>query len=241
MAAIDSVACMNREVWEAAVRRGEGNAKPSLDLDLRLVRQYARDGLDPIPKDLFRVFPHSVLEGIAGKEVLCLAAAGGQQSPIFGLLDAHVTVLDLAEGQLEGDRAAAAHYGYEVRTVQGDMRDLSQFKTESFDLVYQSCTCWIPDIREVYEGVARVLRPGARYRFDSANQLSEFSDHPEAKDGRVPLSVREMVYPGTEGQPDSINFRHDLSDIFNGLIDTGLTLERVLDQGHWFVVLARRP
>jgi SAM-dependent methyltransferase len=251
---MDRIAAMNKEVWEAAVRRGEGNAKPSLNLDVRLVERYARGELDPIPDidrgipkspvqlshDLYRVFPPSVLQDVAGKDVLCLACGGGQQSPLFALLGARVTVLDLAEGQLEGDRAAAEHYGYEIRTVQGDMRDLSCFAEKSFDVVCQvAASSWIPDIRQVYEQVARVLRSGGLYRADFCNPVSEFRDHPDAQNGEVPLSVKEMVYRH-DGKPDDVQFRHDLSEVFNGLLDTGFDLERVFDRGHWYVVLARR-
>jgi hypothetical protein len=48
-----------------------------------------------------------------------------------------------------------------------------------------------------------------------------------------------MVYRH-EGRPDDIQLRHDLSEVFNGLLDTGFSLQRVLDRGNWFVVLARR-
>jgi hypothetical protein len=37
-----------------------------------------------------------------------------------------------------------------------------------------------------------------------------------------------------------VQFRHDLSEVFNGLLDTGFSLQRVFDRGHWYVVLARR-
>lgn len=46
-----------------------------------------------------------------------------------------MTVVDLVEGQLEGDVAAAAHYGYEVTTVCADMRDLACISEGGFDLV----------------------------------------------------------------------------------------------------------
>lgn len=231
---------MDRKVWEAAVRRREGHTRPSLGLDRQLVAQYARGELLHPPDGLTRVFPPSVLQDVAGKDVLCLACGGGQQSPLFALLGARVTVLDLAAGQLDGDRKAASHYGYEVTTVQGDIRDLSCFADHAFDIVCQVASCsWIPDIRPVYEQVARVLRSGGLYRVDFANPVSEFRDHPEAQDGGVPLSVKEMVYHHDD-RPDDIQFRHSLSEVFNGLLDTGFELQRVFDRGHWYVLLARR-
>jgi len=239
-ARVDRTAEMNRVHWEASVRKGVGSTRPSLDLSRELVEQYALGELEPIPDGLERVLPHTLLRDVAEKDVLCLGAGGGQQSPIFGLMGAHVTVFDLTEGQLAGDREGATHYGYSVRTVQGDMRDLSCFEPESFDLVYQTCTCWIPDVREVYREVVRVLRSGGLYRVCSANPLGEFSDHPDAKDGGIPYSVKEKVYQ-MEGMPECIQYRHHLSDVFNGLIEVGLVLEEVVDPGGWFIVLASRP
>lgn len=236
---MDRTATMNKACWEAAVRRGEGNARPSLCLDPEVVRAYARGEVEPVTKGLSRVFPSKVLRDVRGKRVLCLGAGGGQQSPLFALLGADVTVLDLAEGQLACDRTAAAHYGYELCTIQGDMRDLSCFEADAFDVVYQACTCWIPDVKEVYEQVVRVLKPGGLYRVDFTNPWNEFYDHPDAVDGGIPYEVKEVVY-SFDDQPDCVQYRHHMSDIFNGLIATGLVLEEVVDPGGWFVVLARK-
>ena len=64
-----------------------------------------------------------------------------------------MTSVDIAEGQLAGDRTAAAHYGYEISTIRTDMRDLSTLDADAFDLVYQGPSMsWVPDVR--------VLRPG---------------------------------------------------------------------------------
>jgi len=102
-----------------------------------------------------------LLKGAGDQDVLCLASGGGKQSAELGLLGARVTVLDLCAGQLEADRHAAARYGYKVRTVQGDMRDLSVFADESFDHVLQGVSLtFVPHVRQVYREVRRVLRTG---------------------------------------------------------------------------------
>ena len=79
------------------------------------------------------------------------------------MLGARVTVVDLAEGQLEGDRQAAAHYGFEIETVHTDMRDLSEFDDEEFDIIYGTAVVYVPNARDVYWEVARVLRLGGLY------------------------------------------------------------------------------
>ena len=212
---------------------------PWLDLDPVLLRQYANGELETVPECLDDIYPSNVLAGVESKDVLCLASGGGQQSAVFGLLGARVTVLDLTEGQLEGDRTAAAHYGYELTIIQGDMRDLSCLTDESFDLVYQgNSMAWIPDVRQVYSGVVRVLRTGGVYRVDFTNPGMEFVDC-SSWDGEgycitVPYAVTEKILRPDKDGPDSIQFRHYMGDIFNGLLEVGLSIQQVQDSPHYF-------
>lgn len=235
----DKIAEINERHWEWAVKKGAGCTIPWLDLDPVLLRQIASGESDPSPDWLSGeyLYPPEVLSGVEGKEVLCLASGGGQQSAVFGLLGAQVTVLDLTEGQLKGDRTAAAHYGYEITPIQGDMRDLSCFSDESFDLVYQgNSMCWIPDVRQVYQGVVRILRSGGIYRVDFANPATEFVDCFHWDEGyriTVPYAEVESIERLEDG-PESIQFRHHMGEIFNGLIDMGFSIQKVQDSPHYF-------
>ena len=161
----DEVAIANERHWERMVEEGCGYTIPCLDLDLDTILRYVKGELDPVPERLSVMTPRNILTDVDDKDVLCLASGGGQQSAVFGLLGARVTVVDLAQGQLAGDREAAAHYGYEVTTIQADMRDPSCLDDESFDLVFQATSMgYVPHVREVYSQVARVLRSGGLYR-----------------------------------------------------------------------------
>ena len=174
------------------------------------------------------MYPTSVLANVEGKDVLCLASGGGQQSAVFSLLGARVTVVDLVEGQLEGDRKAAEHYGYEVVTVQTDMRDLSCLPDESFDLVYQAPSMgYVPDIRTMYSEVSRVLRMGGVYRVEATNPATQFVN--ESWDGKgyritKPYAVREH-----RRDDGAIEYRHYLSEVFNGLVAVGLSIQHVCE------------
>src|SRR5262245_52506762 len=105
---MDAVSAFNKNRWEALARAGSLFSRPWLALEVETA--------------LSRVDPWGELGSVRDKEVLCLAGGGGQQSAAFGVAGARVSVLDIAEGQLERDRQAARHYGYHVDTVQGDMR-----------------------------------------------------------------------------------------------------------------------
>lgn len=206
-----------------------GFTKPWLDLDIKILQKLADDELKNPPEPLNDICPISVLADVKGKDVLCLASGGGQQSAVFGLLGANVTVVDIADGQLDGDKKAAAHYGYKVKIIQGDMSDLSMLKDNSFDLVYQTPSmCYIPDVKKVYSEVARVLRSGGLYRADAQNPLSQFIDE-SSWDGEgyrisVPYAVKEKQRSENE---NVLEYRHHLSEIFNGLIECGFVIEHV--------------
>ncbi len=195
----DGIAAINKRHWEWSVEKGAGCTIPMLDLDPVLLRQYATGEMEAVSERLERVYPANVLADVEGKDVLCLASGGGQQSAFFGLLGARVTVLDLTEGQLAGDRTAAAHYGYEVTTIQGDMRDLACLADGSFDLVYQTTTCWIPDVRQVYSEVVKVLRSAGLYRVDFANPATEFVE-PDSWDGKGYRVTDTKQHPVDNGQ-----------------------------------------
>ena len=234
----DETGAVNKRHWERMVKEGCGFTRPWLNLNRTLLRQYAQGQLDPVPAPLIEMYPANVLADIEGKDVLCLASGGGQQSAVFGLLGARVTVVDLTEGQLGGDRTAAAHYGYEVVTICADMRDLSCISDGTFNLVYQAPSmAYIPDVRPVYTEVFRVLKPNGVYRVCFTNPAIEFVDW-NSWDGegyRITKPYAERIERGEEdGVGGSIQFRHYMADIFNKLIAVGFSIQQVEDDPQHF-------
>jgi SAM-dependent methyltransferase len=233
----DNIAKRALSLFQQEVREGRDYTKPWLDLDVEAYRAYREKESDVLPTPYAdRPEDKRMMEDVQGMHVLCLAGGGGQQSAVYALLGAHVTVLDLTPEQLAGDRQAAEHYRYAVTTIQGDMRDLSAFPDEHFDRVYQPIsTLYVPDLREVYAGVARVLKPGGLYLSDYAVPLLYMAQD-KGWDGQgYTLYVTEPYIRGAiletgegklnfaEGESFS-EFHHLLSDIVNGLISEGLSI-----------------
>ena len=234
----DEITLANRARWEAEVLKKNGFTVPWLDLDRDDILQYAEGLLDPIPYHLYQIYPAFLLKDVAHKDVLCLAAGGGQQSAVFGLLDARVTVIDFTQGQLDGDITAAKHYGYPVKTLRLNMRDLSAIEDASYDFIYQGPSMsWVPSVHEIYRGVSRIIRPGGQYRVDFGNP----ANHSLEWDGefyRVTEPYTERIYRYSDG---AFDFRHYLSDIFNGLVDNGFLIERVEERSWTLPDLAATP
>ena len=107
----------------------------------------------PVPADWF--------PPLKDLKVLCLASGGGVQGPILAAAGADVTVFDNSPLMLATDRAVAARDFLKIRTVEGDMADLSTFRDSSFDLiVHPASNTFVPDVRPVWKEAYRVLRKG---------------------------------------------------------------------------------
>lgn len=235
----DEIARRYLEVFREEIAAGKANANtPWLDLDVEGYQAYSRGERDAMPGPTYTDGPviRLMMKGVRGKHVLCLAGGGGQQSAVFSLLGAKVTVFDLTPEQLEADQRAAEHYGYTVETVQGDIRDLSGLPAAHFDRVYQPIsTLFIPDLRELYRGVARVIRPGGLYHSQYAVPLLYMAEQKPWDGEGYPLRVTQPYVRGailetedgkmnfSEGQSFS-EFHHLLSDIINGQIVEGFAI-----------------
>jgi SAM-dependent methyltransferase len=111
-------------------------------------------GYHPTPRDWFPA-------DLAGAAILCLASGGGQQGPVLAAAGADVTVFDNSPGQLARDDEVATREGLKIRTVLGDMRDLSAFADARFDVVFNPVSnVFCPDLTPVWREAHRVLRPG---------------------------------------------------------------------------------
>ncbi len=217
---MDELAKYNKSRWDALAQANILYSRPLLNLDAASARQVVDE--------------QGIMGDVTGKEVLCLASGGGQQSAAFALLGAKVTVIDLSDTQLERDRAALAHYGLTGNVVQGDMRDLSQFGSDAFDIVWQAFSInFVPDAGQVFDQVRGVLRAGGLYHVDYHNPFT-VAVNDAAWDGkgypiRRPYHEGEMNFEDEHWGVEDVDgtmrqvvgpreFNHFLSTMINGLI-----------------------
>jgi ubiquinone/menaquinone biosynthesis C-methylase UbiE len=121
----------------------------------------AKMGISSIVLTNEKSVPQEWYMPIMGKRVLCLACGGGQQAPVIAALGGDVTVFDNSKKQLERDLFVAQRDKLDIDIVQGDMKDLSIFKDESFDLIFHPISnCFIDDPQPVWKECYRVLKKG---------------------------------------------------------------------------------
>lgn len=183
----------------------------------------------PVPKAWFP-------EDLLGVDVLCLASGGGQQGPVLAAAGARVTVVDNSPRQLAQDRYVSGRDGLALRTVEGDMRDLSMFAGESFDLiVHPVSNLFVPDVRPVWREAYRVLRPGGSLLSGFLNPITYIFDIPKADEEGI-LEVKysipfsDLTSTSDEerqrliDQGAPMEFGHSLDDQIGGQIDAGFVI-----------------
>src|SRR5688500_8723424 len=104
----------NRRAWDAMVRQRQRFTLAARDEDFADPLK-TLDGLGWLGGD------------VRGRRILCLAAGGGRQAPLYAAAGAVVTVVDISSAMLELDRQVAQERKLQLRTVETTMDDLSMF------------------------------------------------------------------------------------------------------------------
>jgi len=235
---LDPVA-YNRAAWDREVDRGNEWTRPA-GPDV-IARARAGDwsvvliGYEPVPRDWFPA-------DLAGARVLALASGGGQQGPVLAAAGADVTTFDNSPRQLGRDREVARREGLALRTVLGDMRDLSAFGGESFDLVFNPVSnTFCPDLGPVWPECFRVLRPGGVLMTGFTNPDLYIFDV-EALDTRGELIARHRIPFSSLDLPPAerersygdgpIEYSHTLTAQIGGQLAAGFVLTHLTEAPH---------
>jgi SAM-dependent methyltransferase len=235
---IDPVA-HNRQAWDREVDSGNEWTRPvSPEV---IARARAGDwsvvviGHEPTPREWFPA-------DMSGVDVLCLASGGGQQGPVLAAAGADVTVFDNSPKQLGRDESVAARDGLTLRTVLGDMRDLSAFADASFDVVVNPVSnVFCPELEPVWRECFRVLRPGGTLMVGFVNPDLYIFDV-TALDERGELVVRHQVPRSTLDLDEAerrtayrdgpIEYSHSMTAQIGGQLAAGFRLTHLTEAPH---------
>lgn len=177
---------------------------------------------------------------IRGWRVLCLAAGGGRQGPLYAAAGAEVTVFDISPAMLERDRVMSERLGMKMRIVEGTMNDLSMFGDGAFDLVaHPVSTCYVRDPKEVFRQIARVLRPNGLY-VSQHKQPINLQASLQMRHGHYVLEtkvgdVAPGLLPGESSflrEPNTIEIAHSLETLLGGICRAGMVIEDVTEPDH---------
>ena len=230
----------NRAAWDRQVQGGNEWTVPVGPEVIAAARRGAWSivltARKPVPAEWFLA--------LSGADVLCLASGGGQQGPVLAATGAKVTVFDNSPQQLARDRLVAEREGLDIRTVQGDMRDLSAFADASFDLVFHPVSnLFCPEVRPVWREAYRVLRQGGTLLAGFMNPAGYIFDY-ELADTTGELQVRytlpyadvtsktEEALAAQMARGEPLEYSHSLTDQIGGQLDAGFVLTALYEDHH---------
>lgn len=216
----------NKSAWDNYVEKKDRWTIPVSAEELENVRK----GIWSIVLTPNKKVPHSWFPDLEGLKILGLASGGGQQGPILASLGSEVTIYDNSSKQLLQDKMLGAKFDLNIKTVQGDMRDLSVFPSNSFDLIINPCSIlFVDNVKKVWKECYRVLKPTGILMTGMMNpicfQVDEESlqllyKQPFSDLYSLPKEKLNLLIENNE----ALVFGHSLSDQIGGQLEAGFLI-----------------
>ncbi len=221
----------NKSAWDNYVDKKDRWTIPVTEEELKNVRKGSW-GIVLTPK---KIVPQNWFPALKGLKILGLASGGGQQGPILATLGADVTIFDNSEKQLQQDKILSDKYNLDIKTVQGDMKDLSVFADNSFDLIFNPCSIvFVDNVLPVWKECYRVLKPNGILMTGLINPISFQLDQESSKliykqpfSDLHSLSNEELEELKKKNEP--LVFGHSLTDQIGGQLDAGFTITTMFE------------
>ncbi|WP_163747331.1 class I SAM-dependent methyltransferase [Mycolicibacterium helvum] len=207
--------------------------------------------LGPDGYDLARFDDPQLLSGVVaydlprlgrldGLDVVHLQCHIGTDTVSLARLGARsVTGLDFSPAAISAAHHVAQRSGNEVRFVESDVYEaVAALGAASYDVVYTGigALCWLPDVQQWAEVVAKLLRPGGRLFMREGHPMLDALSDPRP-DGLLVVQypyfettgtvfADETSYAGSGmlSSPQSVSFNHGLGEVFTALTSAGLTV-----------------
>ncbi|KLT70211.1 class I SAM-dependent methyltransferase [Flavobacterium sp. ABG] len=221
----------NKLAWDNYVDKKDRWTIPVSDQELENVKN-GNWSIVLTPK---KAVPKNWFPTLKGLKILGLASGGGQQGPILATLGADVTIFDNSEKQLLQDKTLSDKFDLDIKTVQGDMKDLSVFADNSFDLIFNPCSIlFVDDVLPVWKECFRVLKPNGILMTGLMNPISLQLDEKNLKlIYKQPFSDLHSL-PTEELEElkknkEALLFGHSLTDQIGGQLEAGFTITAMFE------------
>ncbi|MGE0004394.1 MAG: class I SAM-dependent methyltransferase [Parvibaculaceae bacterium] len=191
-------------------------------------------------KDKLNAIEAAEIGDVAGLRIAHLQCHFGLDSICLARRGASVTGLDFSPAAIAEARRLAGTLGVDAQFVEGNVYDARRLLPGDFDMVYVTWGAinWLPDIAQWAQAAGSLLRPGGRLYLAESHPVILSFDWVDGRmaprfDWRTPkdrpiVEETETTYTGAADvleHKKTYSWQHPLSDILNGLIDAGMTLD----------------
>ncbi|MCL4400839.1 MAG: class I SAM-dependent methyltransferase [Candidatus Parvarchaeota archaeon] len=175
----------------------------------------------------------NLLGAVKGKKVLELGCGGGQCSVTLAKKGAICTGIDISEKQLEHAVKLAEKNSVRINFIKKSFSELDAFPKNSYDIVISVFALQYAErLDRIFRSIKRILKQNGIFVFSI--------DHPfyllvNPNDMVLSESYNKVgMVSEKEIWPDGSNhnffmYRRKVSDIVNGIIQSGLALQKVIE------------
>ncbi len=221
----------NQQAWDNYVDKNDQWTIPVSEKEIAA----ARNGQVEIVLTPTKKVPLNWFPKLAGLKILGLASGGGQQGPILAAAGATVTIFDNSPKQLGQDQKLSEQYNLGIKTVRGDMRDLSVFENESFDLIFNPCSIlFVDNIQLIWNECYRVLKPNGVLMTGLINPMA-FQINEDSLQLTYPQPFSDLKSLPEEElktllqNKEALVFGHSLSDQIGGQLNAGFAITNMFE------------
>ncbi len=184
----------------------------------------------------------NLLGDVAGKKILHLQCHFGQDTLSLARMGAEVTGVDFSGAAIAQARAHNNLLGLNARFIQRNIFEVHEVLHEQFDIVFSSygTICWLPDMQQWAAVVSRYVRPGGQFIFAEFHPAiwmfdNDFTHLQYSYFNRERIEETETgTYADTSAHINlkSITWNHDLSEVMQSLLHSGLQLQHFAEYDH---------
>ena len=178
-----------------------------------------------------------LLGDIKGKKILHLQCHFGMDTLSLARMGSQTTGVDFSEKAIEQARNLNTQLHLDAKFICCDIYDLPNHLNETFDIVFTSygTVGWLPDMDKWAKVIAAFLKPGGQFIFADFHPVVWMYDY-EFKEVTYNYFKDEPIIESESGtyadkkapiQNETISWNHSISEVTNGLIKNGLTIQLI--------------